>query len=150
MCRQAFTETDTPVAVDIRQYITVESRRLTPGEVEAFRREFRRDLQRELQDRYMLRPLEWVVFEGPDPVDIAFIVEKTDLDAESAKAYLAFYKNPIELINQVTWKDDSLPIPEFRPRNRGEEDPYVPRSIADRTGRSTLTLQLYDNGYESA
>ena len=85
-------------------------------------------------------------------MDLAFIVEKAEVDLQSAKAYLAFYKDPIEVVLRVRerhWR--GLPIPEFRERARPAlAERYVPRDISQRTGTTALTLQLYDNGYESA
>lgn len=161
LCRQAFTETETPdwtepehvvpgrydTLLGVFEWETrireVMSSRLDPTR-------WTSDLRRQLQERYNLRPIEWVTFEGPDPVDIAFIVEKGHIDAESAKAYLAFYKDPVEVICQVAFELDHKPIPDFRPRDRGPSEPYVSRDISHRTGTTTLTLALHDDGYESA
>jgi hypothetical protein len=108
---------------------------------------YRRSLEQEIARRYALRPVESSVVEGLDPVDIAFIVEKTAVDAERAKSYLTIYKNPVDVIMLTI--DDPFHIPTFRTRERGPNEPYVQRDISHRTGMTGLTLQLHDDGYES-
>jgi hypothetical protein len=93
--------------------------------------------------------VEWSVAEGLDPVDIAFVVEKAGLEAERAKAYLAFYKNPIDVI--MLTMEDPFHIPIFRDRERGSSEPYVSRNLADRMIITPQSLQQQDDrGYSSS
>ena len=167
LCRQAFTESETPdwtnspmlmepinssfsgadLAVgwdrnEFRNRYTVMTSTLP------IRAAVRRAFQEELEQRRALRPAEWSVVEGLDPVDTAFVVEKAGLEAERAKAYLAFYKNPIDVI--MLTMEDPFHIPIFRDRERGSSEPYVRRDISQRTGTTALTLTLHDDGYDSA
>lgn len=153
LCRQAFTESDTPkppepgVLWDGWENVTFRNWRTRMETILPIRSDFRRGLQDDLARRYALRPIEWSIVEGLDPVDIAFIVEKAKVDCESAKAYLRFYKDPVEVIMNIV--GDTFHIPDFQDRERGAAEPYVSRDISSRTGRSCLTMELYDDGYVS-
>jgi hypothetical protein len=152
LCRQAFTETDTPTETVAMMDPAQRNRPWRDWFMEVPpSTEWVARLRRQLQERYTARPLEQVVLETPDPVDIAFIMEKANVDTQTARAYLAFYKDPVEVVTHVGWGGDEFPIPEFRERERPAPlEPYVSRDITHRTGTTTLTLQLYDDGYESA
>jgi hypothetical protein len=166
MCRQAFTETETPDWTTSPMLMEMINSSIPPADVEewervTFRNRYtvmtsslpirgavRRVYQEELEQRRALRPVEWSVVEGLDPVDIAFVVEKAGLEAERAKAYLAFYKNPVDVI--MLTMEDPFHIPIFRDRERGSSEPYVRRDISQRTATTALTLTLHDDGYDSA
>jgi len=166
MCRQAFTETETPdwtsspmlmerinsstLPTDLENWGRVEfrNRYTVMTSTLPIRSAVRRVYQEELEQRRALRPVEWSVVEGLDPVDIAFVVEKAGLEAERAKAYLAFYKNPIDVI--MLTMEDPFHIPIFRDRERGSSEPYVRRDVSQRTATTALTLTLHDDGYDSA
>lgn len=161
MCRQAFTETETPdwtlpqpmttsmtgAALEEDWENVTFRNRYDVTTTLPIRGAYRRILQQELQQRYALRPLEWSVPEGLDPIDIAFIVEKTKVDAERAKSYLMMYRNPIDVIMLTI--GDPFHIPNFRERSRGASEPYVRRDISFRTATTALTLTLHDDGYDS-
>jgi hypothetical protein len=170
LCRQAFTETDAPAEIlpggwggpvpgvmsalagaDLDwEPVTFRNRHTHQTTTLPLRSDFRRQLQRELDRRYALRPLEWSVVEGLDPVDIAFIVEKAKVDAGSAKAYLTFYKTPIDTIMMII--GDEFHIPTFRERSASAlAEPYVSRDTRAREGITPLTsqLHLHEDGYES-
>jgi hypothetical protein len=157
MCRQAFTETETPdwtnssmtgLPADLEDWEPVTFRTRRNGRTSLpIRGAYRRFLQQELQQRYALRPPEWSVPEGLDPIDIAFIVEKTKVEAERAKSYLTIYKNPIDVVMLTI--GDPFHIPTFRERPRGASEPYVRRDISFRTATTALTLTLHDDGYDS-
>ncbi len=167
MCRQAFTETETPdwttspmlmeminssmprPADPDWDFATVRHRYTVMTSTLPIRSAVRRVYQEELEQRRALRPVEWSVVEGLDPVDIAFVVEKAGLEAERAKAYLAFYKNPIDVI--MLTMEDPFHIPIFRDRERGSGGPYVSRNLADRMIITPQSLQQQeDRGYSSS
>ena len=167
MCRQPFTETETPdwttspmlmemINSSIPRpadpgwdFATVQHRYTVMTSSLPIRGAVRRVYQEELEQRRALRPVEWSVVEGLDPVDIAFVVEKAGLEAERAKAYLAFYKNPIDVI--MLTMEDPFHIPIFRDRERGSGGPYVSRNLADRMLITPQSLQQQeDRGYTSS
>lgn len=168
MCRQAFTETETPdwttssmimepinssfSGADLAegwQRVEFRNRYTVMTSTLPIRGAVRRVYQEELEQRRALRPLEWSVVEGLDPVDIAFVVEKAGLEAERAKAYLAFYKNPVDVI--MLTMEDPFHIPIFRDRERGSGGPYVSRNLADRMLITPQSLQQQeDRGYTSS
>jgi hypothetical protein len=171
MCRQAFTETETPDWTTVWtsppmtmeminssiprardpdwERVTVQNRYTVMTSTLPIRTAVRRVYQEELEQRRALRPVEWSVVEGLDPVDIAFVVEKAGLEAERAKAYLAFYKNPIDVV--MLTMEDPFHIPIFRDRERGSGGPYVSRNLADRMIITPQSLQQQeDRGYTSS
>ena len=168
LCRQAFTETETPDWSSAWSIVEPMTSSMTSGRREedwdpaTFRTRYtvmtstlpirgavRRAFQEQLEQRRALRPVEWSVAEGLDPVDVAFVVEKAGLEAERAKAYLAFYKNPIDVI--MLTMEDPFHIPIFRDRERGSSEPYVSRNISHRAQLTALTLQQQDDrGYSSS
>lgn len=127
-----------------------------PASIHAFldgeRPVWRRTLNDRLREMYAARSLEEHTHDVPDPVDVRFVAEYGCLPLETARAYLAFHGNdPIETALYLLRQTQDRPVPFFKPRDRPvSEEPYVSRNIADRTGTTTLTLQLHDNGYESA
>jgi hypothetical protein len=151
LCRQTFTK-NTPY-VDV-QYSrpTIESYRpiIMSGRVNPDEHAGRWEayLRRKLQERYDRRPIEQVPTEGLDPIDVEFVAEMAGVDEQTARAYIAFYKDPVEVVTFISHDPDRHPIPEFRERERPRTD-YTPRSIVHRTGMTALTVQMYDNGYES-
>ena len=167
MCRQAFTETETPdwttspmlmeminssmprPADPGWDFATVHNRYTVMTSTLPIRGAVRRVFQEELEQRRAIRPVEWSVVEGLDPVDIAFVVEKAGLEAERAKAYLAFYKNPVDVI--MLTMEDPFHIPIFRDRERGSGGHYVSRNLADRMIITPQSLQQQeDRGYTSS
>lgn len=114
--------------------MTVQSRGPTIEESRAILRE-------ELAERYAARPIEQYTGETPDPIDLRFVLENTDLTRESAMAYLKYYNgDPVEVVLFVVRSDDELPIPEFKGSPSSQE--YVSRSIRHRYTRG--------DGYDSA
>jgi hypothetical protein len=113
---------------------------------------WRRTLNDRLREMYAARSLEEHTHEVPDPIDVRFVAEYGCLPLETARAYLAFHGNdPIETALYLLRRTEDRPIPHFKPRDRpASEELYVSRDITARTGTTTLTLQLHDNGYESS
>lgn len=79
--------------------------------------------------REELRNLYATIPEHSADSDVAFVVHHAQVPEITALKYLLYFnRDPIEtVICFVT--SDVLPIPAFRPRDRGPEEEYVPRRV---------------------
>jgi len=122
-----------------RYWRTIESRGPTLEESRAILRE-------EIAELYAARPIEQYTGETPDPIDVQYVMENTDLTRESAIAYLKYYKqDPVETVLFLVKSTIELPIPDFKGTPSSSEG-YVSRSIRHRCTRGDSE----EDGYDSA
>ena len=174
MCRQAFTESETPdwtrESWDIprpgttsyltgmddfdgadRFRILTEStggvgRNFMIDSILGRRGAWGRALREHLRTRMNARPIEQVPHEGVDPINIEFIMEYAMVTRRRAEAYLRFFGDPVETVLCLAVPGED-PIPDFRERERPPlEMPYVSRYTRNRNATSAESRE----GYESA
>lgn len=167
LCRTTFTETDAPQQLlpGFRNYLEVPPIQLqfpNPDRVTQILGEeirpmaeflhdtsspvWRRTMNALLRAKYRTTPLEEY-----DTVDVNFVAHYGCIPLGTAKAYLRYYNNdPIETLLFLMGNTETLPIPEFKQRDRPvAEEPYISRDIGHRVGTTALTCQSDHDGYES-